>query len=313
MSVLGRRRAWIAAFAATLALPSPASAQSLDWQPVTSKDSAVLTYAVVVGREEQIPLYACRAQAGAGVQIGRFRSDFTGCHIGFSGQEISVTPFEVLAPAWQDDVEDGIPTNSLAAGERVQGHPAGMFGLLTLYPCRAAYQGSVQVGEVASGDRGCSFGFGGRQVTEPKYQVLWQAPWMTWVPGIVHQLAPSAIAAGIEGGELFYICRSSDQSGLHPGKVKQSSPGCSISSEGKELTARQFSLLVPRWVEGNAGTIPVTALPVGHERQDLLYLCRSQMRRTVQIGKINEQLASCHVGMVGGEIPSLAYEVLSAR
>ncbi len=298
--------------AATLALlPGASVAQSLDWQKVTAKDTAVIGYAVAIGREEQIPLYACRAQAGAGVQVGRFRGDFTGCHIGFSGQEISVTPFEVLAPAWQDAADGALPASSLVAGERVQTDPAGLFGLQALSPCRVAYQGSVQVGEVALGDRGCSFGFGGRQVTETRYQVLWQAPWMTWVPGIAHQLVQSAIAAGTEGGELFYICRAADAAGLHPGKIKPSSPGCSIASDGRELLARQFSLLVPRWVEGNAGTIPVSALPVGNEHDDLLYLCRAQMRRTVQVGKVNEQLASCRIGMAGGEIPSPAYEVLS--
>jgi hypothetical protein len=112
---------------------------------------------------------------------------------------------------------------------------------------------------------------------------------------------------------LFYICRAADQTGVHPGKIKPSSPGCSIASDGKELVATQFSLLVPRWVEGNAGTLPVTALPAGNERQELLYVCRAQMRSTVQVGKIDEQLGSCHVGMLGGEIASQAYEVLSVR
>ncbi len=294
-------------------IPGEAPAQSLDWQVVTEKDRSALVYAIEVGEEEQLPLYACRAKAGRGVQTGRFRNDFTGCHVGYAGQELSVIPFEVLAPAWQDAADGIVPAGSFLGGERVVGSPTGMFGLAPSFPCRAAYQGNTQVGTVVAGDRGCSFGFGGRQVTETHYQVLWHAPWLQWAPGIVHQLPRTAVPAGTEAGEVFYICRASDSTGLHAGKIKQSSPGCSIASDGKELVTPLFSVLTPRWLEGNSGMIPRAALPVGIEREDPLYLCRSQIRGTIQIGKISEQLASCRVGMTGGEVPSMAYEVLSAR
>ena len=288
-------------------------AQSLDWQPIVGEDKTALTYALRIGEEDHLALYACRAKIGAGVHPGRFREDFTGCHIGFGGQEVSVAPFDVLTSAWQDGANGGVPPHSLAAGQRAVVGSTARFNLTTLYPCRAIYQNSVQVGEIASGDRSCHFGFGGREVSELTYQVLWDAPWMTWIAGIVHQIPPDAIVAGIEGGESFYVCRAGDRTGVHPGKVKQSSPGCSFPSEGNEVVATQFSLLVPRWVAGNAGTIPVTALPVGNERQDLIYLCRTQMKNTVQIGKITEQFAACHVGMQGGENASQAYDILSER
>lgn len=290
-----------------------ARAQSLDWQLVTETDKSALNYAVQAGHEEQLPLYACRVKAGQGVQTGRFRSDFTGCHVGYAGQELSVIPFEVLAPAWQDAANGTVPAGSFLGGQRTVVSPKGMFGLAASYPCRAAYQGGTQVGTVVAGDRGCSFGFGGRQVTETHYQVLWHAPWMQWAPGIIHQLPLTAVAAGTEAGEVFYICRASDATGLHAGKIKQSSPGCSIGSDGKEIVTQLFSVLVPRWLESNSGMIPRAALPAGVEREDAVYLCRTQIRGSMQIGKINEQLASCRVGMMGGEIPSMAYEVLSAR
>jgi hypothetical protein len=288
-------------------------AQSLDWQTVTAENKTALAYAVGIGEEDHLSLFACRAKAGAGVHPGRFRADFTGCHIGFGGQEISAMPFEVLTPVWQEGGNGVIPPNSFVAGQRASIDSEAHFNLTTLYPCRASYQDGIQVGEIGAGDRHCRFGFAGRQVSELKYQVLWDAPWMTWIAGVVHQIPPDAIAAGTEGGENFYVCRAGNRTGLHPGKIKQSSPGCAYAAEGDEIVATQFSLLVPKWVAGNAGTIPVTALPVGNEKQDLLYLCRAQMRNTVQIGKIAEQLASCHVGMLGGENASPAYDVLSER
>ena len=287
-----------------------AHAQSLDWQQVSQQDKSALTFAIPIGTEEKLPLYACRAEAGEGVHPGRFRNDFSGCHIGFGGKEISVMPFEVLASAWQDGKEGGIPFNSFVGGQRVKSAQPG-FNLIPLFPCRASYQGTLQLGEVAADDKGCSFGFGGRQVTEQKYQVLWAAPWLSWNTGIVHQIPSDAVSAGSEGSETFYICRAHDQIGLHPGKIKQGAPGCSMASDGKEVITAQFSILTLHWLPGHAGTIPIAAIPTGNERRALLFLCRAQVRDTVQIGKIDEELASCHVGMIGAEMTSQSYDVLS--
>jgi hypothetical protein len=74
-----------------------------------------------------------------------------------------------------------------------------------------------------------------------------------------------------------------------------------------------FNVLAPRWVDGNAGTIPGAALPAGRDRDALIYLCRAQVRNTVQIGRIADQLVSCQFGMLGSETSSSSYEVLSAR
>jgi hypothetical protein len=297
--------------AAIIGVTSSGRAEPFDWQPVTAQDKSALSTAVVVSTEAQIPLYACRATVGSGLHPGRFRKDFTGCHIGYGGQELSVMPFEILALTWQTGAEGSIPKGSLDAGHRVQPGLLSQFGLSALHPCRTMYQESLQVGEVARGDIGCSFGFGGRQVTETKYQVLWGAPWMTWVTGIPHQVPSDALVGGVEGGENFYICRAVDRHGLHPGKIKSSSAGCSIASDGREIVSPQFSLLVPRWLPGNSGTIPLVALPAGQDKNDLLFLCRAQIKDTMQIGRITDASAACRVGMLGGEITSQAYDVLS--
>jgi hypothetical protein len=290
-----------------------AYSQSLDWQRVSQDDRSALTFAIPMGTEEKLPLYACRAEAGAGVHPGRFRNDFTGCHIGFGGREISVMPFEILTSAWRDDGGGSVPPDSFVGGQRVSIGPQSSFNLIPLYPCRASYQGTLQVGEVAAGDKGCTFGFGGRQVAEQQYQVLWAAPWLTWSAGIVHQIERDAVLAGSEGAETFYVCRAADQAGLHTGKVKQDGPGCSISSAGKETVTTRFSVLAVRWLPGHAGTIPAAALPVGSDGESLLFLCRAQIRDTVQIGKIDEELASCHVGMMESEVTNQSYDILSAQ
>jgi hypothetical protein len=288
-------------------------AQSLGWQSLEPGDENVLTYAISVGQEDHLPLYACRAQAGGGTHTGRYRSDFTGCHIGFAGQEISVQPFEVLTSAWQDGLGGAIPPGSLVAGQRPVLSTTNRFDLAPLYPCHTTYMDSTQVGEIAAGDPGCRFGFAGRQVTMRKYQVLWDAPWMTWVAGTIGQIPLDAVVAGTEGGERFYVCRGGDRTGVHPGKIKQTSPGCAFASDGAEVVVGQFAVLVPRWLAGDAGTIPVSALPVGNEKQDLIYLCRAQVHDSVQIGKMTDQLPACHIGMQGKENASPLYEILSER
>ena len=286
---------------------------SLDWQMVTADNKSALYGAVALGTEDHLPLYACRAQVGAGVHPGRFRDDFQGCHIGYGGHELSVMPFEILTTDWQDNADGTVPQGSLQAGQRVETLPPLQFGVQPLYPCRALYQNSLQIGEVAGGDSGCRFGFGGREVTESHYQVLWGAPWLTWIPGIARQIPTGAVIGGMEGGEPFYVCRAADANGLHPGKIKPSSTGCSIASGGSERVSTEFSLLAPRWLPGNAGTIPIVALPTGRDRSGLLYLCRATIRNTTQIGRTADPLAACHVGMMGGEIASQAYDVLSER
>lgn len=288
-------------------------AASPDWQLVTVKDNSALSAAVIIGVEESLPLYACRAVVGGGTQPGRFRNDFSGCHIGYAGQELSVVPFEILATSWQAGTEGSISPGSIRAGQRIQSKLANRFGLISLHPCRVVYQGGQQLGEVAQGDLGCNFGYGGRQVTEKNYQVLWGAPWMAWIEGIAHQIPDSAIIGGRENEEPMYMCLASDKNGIHPGKIKMSSTGCSIASGGKEIVQSQFLLLVPRWLPGSSGTTPLAALPVGQDREDILYLCRAKIRNSTQIGRISDQLAMCHVGMMGREVSVQSYDVLSER
>ena len=52
--------------------------------------------ALQAGSEEGKPLYVCRVAHGGGQHPGKIRSDFDGCHIAWSGQEVSITTYEVL-------------------------------------------------------------------------------------------------------------------------------------------------------------------------------------------------------------------------
>lgn len=285
-------------------------AQTAYWRSMAPGDQAALRDLVVSGTESGLPLYICRGQFAGGTHVGRYRADFKGCHVGHGGKEVEVSPFEVLGATWVDNAENG-GRDPLVAGEIVDGGAGQRFASGPVFVCRAFYQGSVHPGALRAGESGCTFGYGGRAITSQNYSVLQAAPWMVWSAGALNALPESAVAGGEEGGDTFLICRAPTRRGLLPGKIKKGSPGCSVAHEGKELVERRFEVLTPRWRVGNGGAIPVSALAGGRGEAGLQYPCRGQSRGTVQLGRVSDGSAGCHIGVQGGEVVLQDYEVLS--
>lgn len=279
-----------------------------DWQAVDGENERILQDAVEVGNEDGIPLYPCRGAYKGGVQLGRLRADFRGCHIGYDGRETEVMPYEVLTVAWVEASLGEVPPGASPAGASPALASTSPFRVTPLMACRAAWRSTVQIGEVRDG--GCMFGFGGQQVMADRYEVLVASPWMTWAPAVPLSLGGTAIAGGNENGDKLYVCRAAAGGGLHVGKIKQAALGCSVTDGRRELVAKRFELLVPRWRTGTEGTLPVSALPQGRENGASQYLCRAQRNNTVQIGKVSENQAGCHIGMQGSEAVAPVYDVL---
>ncbi|MFC0406624.1 DM9 repeat-containing protein [Roseomonas elaeocarpi] len=264
-----------------------------------------------LGQENNVPLYACRGRIGNGVHIGRIRSDFPSCHIGYDGRELEVKPYEVLSLAWVEAANGSIPAQSLSAGQAIDASTGGRFVSLGLYPCRASYQTGVHVGEVRPGGSGCVFGFGGKEVSVATYEVLQLPSWVAWTEVSARSLPVDAIVGGSEGGEPLYVCRAADRNGIRLGKVRANSGGCSIASEGRELVVSRFEVPAPRWARATASPVlPTSAVPAGRENEGLLYLCRVQRSGMIQIGKAGPELSGCHVGMQGREVVYQEFEVL---
>ncbi len=291
-----------------LGLPQQSQAQTPSWRAAAKGDPAKLADAVVVGSESGLALYACRGPYRGGIEVGRYREDFSACHVGKAGHEIEVAPFEILSADWE--MSSGVPAASLVGGELVGAHGSAVANV-PLYPCRAVYRDGLHPGEIAAGSRGCSFGFGGRMLTVDTYSVLQAVSWMTWVPAVSHALPPTAVVGGQEGGEAFFVCRAHDATGLHPGKVKQTQLGCSIVSDGQEVVEKRFEVLVSRWVVSSGGAVPVAAVAAGLDSTGIQYLCRGQSKDMLQVGMVNAAAGGCQVGMQGGDIGLEDYEVLS--
>jgi hypothetical protein len=297
---------------ALVAAPAPAAAQPESWRPAKNDSDPEPNFqdGIAAGLEGGLPLFACRGAVAGGIHLGRIRRDFPACHIGYGGQEVEVAPYEVLGVTWREATGNQAPNYSLVAGYEQVDMAANRIGTAPLYPCRTPFQGGVHLGQARAGERGCSVGFGGNQVVVWTYEVLAAAPMLTWVVGTPRSIPESAIAGGAEKSEPFFVCRAAGPSGLHPGKVKRTSLGCSIVSQGSEAVVDRFEVLVPRWIQANAGSVPVAAMPSGRENGANQYVCRARSRNTVQVGKVNEQLTGCHVGMDGREVVFKDYEVL---
>lgn len=279
-----------------------------DWQASDGDNERLLQDAVEAGNEDGVPLYPCRGSYKGGVQLGRMRADFRGCHIGYDGHEIEVAPYETLTVTWAEASFGEVPPGASPAGASPMLSANAPFRVVPLMACRAAWRGNLQIGEVRDG--GCAFGFGGQQVVADRYEVLMASPWMTWAPAVPLALGGLAIAGGNENGDKLYVCRAAAAGGLHIGKIKQSASGCSVPDGRGELVAKRFELLIPRWRTGTEGTLPVSAMPQGRENGNSQYLCRAQRNNSVQIGKVSGNQAGCHIGMQGGEVVVPVYDVL---
>ncbi len=305
--------AGVAAVTLCVVLPSlsqPSWGQTSPWRRLASREALPLLDAVAVGSETGMPLYACRAVYAGGMLVGRYRSDFGGCHIGYDGKEVEVAPFEVLSPSWADAAE-GPLTGALIGGEVADSPPGKPFASHTVSPCRVSYQGGVHPGSWMAFGKTCSFGFGGRAIASENFSVLPSAPWMTWSIGVPLALSEEAVIGGQEGGEPFFICRAPTDRGTLVGKVKASSPGCSVPHDGQEQVESRFELLVPHWRVSSGGAVPVGAVAGGREGANLQYLCRGHSRNTMQPGRVSDGLPGCRVGMQGKETVLQDYEVLS--
>ena len=291
-----------------------------DWEgwrpgPAEAGRSATLPFpdAIAAGREPDGVLYACRGLVNGDMHVGRIRGDFAGCHVGYGGKEIEIKPFEVLSLSWKP-AEAG-PAGALVAGTEWAPGVETPFTAASLFICRASFQGGVHSGQARAGQKGCSFGFGGKRIVVGTYELLQASPWLGWVPATSGNLPDSAVVSGNEGGENFYACRAQDKNGLHPGKVKRGPIGCGIVSNGREATLDRFEVLAPRWKGGHAGTSPVGGFLAGRENGEGQFVCRAPSRDgnrdAVQLGKVSDALGGCHVGMRGAEVVIADYEVLS--
>lgn len=121
--------------------------------------------AVVGGGQSRPPatLFVCRASYRGGMHPGKLYNGY--CNIGWGGNEIVMSHYEVLVSraslGWVSASYGSIPPGAIEGGYHQSG---------PLFVCQADYNGGVHPGKVVG--QNCNFGWGGREISVPYYNVL---------------------------------------------------------------------------------------------------------------------------------------------
>ena len=139
-----------------------------------------------------------------------------------------------VAIAWAAASNGRIPRGGLVGGQE----PGRQ-----LVVCHARYANGVFPGKVVA--RNCNFGYGGREILAPSYEVLVVDPGhVAWVAASNGQIPAKAIVGGREASRSLAICRARYNKGVHPGRVN--GRACNFGWGGREILAPTYEVLVTR-------------------------------------------------------------------
>ncbi|GGC84734.1 hypothetical protein GCM10011396_35080 [Undibacterium terreum] len=150
--------------------------------------------------------------------------------------------------AWVDARGGNIPVAALAVGNETIDKNS-----LSLYACRANYEGGMHPGKIRKGLLGCDIAFGSREQQVETYQVLVSLSDVsyTWISDTNGKIPSGAVKGGVDippGKEDLFICRAKfeDKDGIHPGKIRGNFGGCSVSWGGRSAITKKYDVLVQR-------------------------------------------------------------------
>jgi hypothetical protein len=156
---------------------------------------------------------------------------------------------------WVPAANGTVPANAIIGGNETG---------RTLPVCRARFNNGVHPGKVV--DKNCNFGYGGKEVLAPQYDVLVgnpavlkQSPQLVrWIAAQGGQVPPGAFFGAYEPGRpILPICQAPHHGGVHVGKVVGSN--CTFGYGGREVLSPQYAVLVvgKNPVVSATGTNPV--------------------------------------------------------
>ncbi len=254
-------------------------------------------------------LSACRGMYDGGDEVGKTRGDWDYCDIGIDGQEIRVTPYESLVPAWVDATNGSVPTGAVAFGN--DGSASGP----TIYSCRAYLNNDgYQLGKVRPGFKGCLVPYGGKENTVANYQVLTTPYPMTTETISSNDPPPGAVAGGYDSNEeTLYPCQALYNGGYTPGKTRADWDYCDYGYGNKEYQSTTYNVLIPKFRTGgtvfNAGTDTNGTTELG--------VCTASYtdaskNTSFQVGRYVTSSKTCSFGYAGKEVAlSSGFNVLA--
>lgn len=148
----------------TVVMQEPDKHHGMKW--VRAKEGRPLPTNMVIGGQQSNPnftLFVCRANYNGGLHPGKLIAGR--CNIGWGGNEISLSHYEVLVAkrpmAWIAAANGYVPPKAVIGGYQQNQQ---------LAVCQAQYNGGTHPGKVVANM--CNFGWGGREITIPYYNVL---------------------------------------------------------------------------------------------------------------------------------------------
>jgi hypothetical protein len=135
-----------------------------------------------------------------------------------------------------------------------------------------------------------------------------------WIASQGGAVPAGARPSGYEAAGYLYICRATVEGGVHPGKVRPGLDGCFVPVNGREISIRQYEVLVgvQRWDMARDGDVPQTAVESGRTRASQpLYVCRSAGAAGQLVpGRTGAGIRGCSIGVGGLEQTQAFYQVL---
>ena len=188
-----------------------------------------------------LPAVAATLAIGAAVYLPPTdRTDTPGTTVQTAAEAAAVAAVADFPVAWVPAANGVIPANAIIGGNE-SGH--------TLPVCRAKYSQGVHPGKVVG--QNCNFGYGGKEVLAPQYEVLvgnpailMQSPQLVrWITAQGGQVPPGAFFGAYEPGRpVLPICQAAYQGGVHIGKV--AGANCNFGYGGLEILSPQYAVLV---------------------------------------------------------------------
>ena len=204
---------------------------------------------------------------------------------------------------WVPAANGAVPANAIIGGNETG---------RTLPVCRARYNKGVHPGKVVG--KNCNFGYGGKEVLAPQYDVLvgnpnilHQSPQLVnWVAAQGGQVPPGAFFGAYEPGRpLLPICQAAHQGGVHVGKVV--GRNCNFGYGGLEVLSPRYAVLVvgsvPQPVQVSYGQPETLDVSIRNLKATLAAL---QSLPRVGNGKSNMDLMASRLALEAGASQHIA-------
>jgi hypothetical protein len=237
-------------------------------------------------------LVPCRGTYKNSVQVGKTRSDWAYCDIGYAGTETHLSVYETLVPAWTEETNGAVPANALRLGSDGSSSGPG------LYACRAYVNGTgYQLGKVRPGLGGCFIPYGGHEITATHYEVLTSTLPLT-IGTVNGTLPPFAVVGGYDSDDApLYPCLAVYQGGFVPGKTKSNWSACDVGYGNQEHFLANYAVLLPNFT--SSGSTPFNA---GTDADGTaLGVCNANYGNGLQVGKLLAR-GACNFGFASKEV-----------